>query len=89
MKFDEAIGYFAKITELKEDDVYAWFYLGVSYTQKKEYQKAVDMYENKVLMLDPENLDAMTNLAYVYREMGNNKKALEWLTKAEKLQKEQ
>jgi hypothetical protein len=30
----------------------------------------------------------MINLAYVYREMGNNKKALEWLTKAEKLQKE-
>ena len=42
----------------------------------------------QVLALEPENVDAMTNLAYVYREMGNNKKALEWLTKAEKLQKE-
>jgi tetratricopeptide (TPR) repeat protein len=88
-KYDESMYYFGKITEIKEDDTYAWFYLGVNHTQKKEYQKAADIYENKVLILDPENLDAMTNLAYVYREMGNNKKALEWLTKAEKLQKEQ
>jgi tetratricopeptide (TPR) repeat protein len=88
-KFDESIVLFKRITELREDDTYAWFYLGVNYTQKKEYQKAVDIYENKVLSLEPQNIDAMTNLAYVYREMGNNKKALEWLTKAEKLQKEQ
>jgi tetratricopeptide (TPR) repeat protein len=87
--YEESINYFRKITEIQEEDTYAWFYLGVNYSQKKEYQKAVDIYENKVLALDPENLDAMTNLAYVYREMGNNKKALEWLTKAEKLQKEQ
>ena len=88
-KYDEAIGYFENITMIQEDDVYAWFYLGVSHTQKKDYAKAIDVYENKVLVFDPENIDAMTNLAYVYREMGNNKKALEWLTKAEKLQKEQ
>lgn len=88
-KYDKSIGYFKKITEVKEDDVYAWFYLGVNYTQKKDYQKAADVYENKVLVYDPKNVDAMTNLAYVYREMGNNKKALEWLTKAEKAQKEQ
>ncbi|MGB7053957.1 MAG: tetratricopeptide repeat protein [bacterium] len=87
-KYDEAIGYFTKITEIKEDDVYAWFYIGVSYTQKKDYQNAVDVYVNRVLVYDPVNIDAMINLAYVYREMGNNKKALEWLTKAEKLQKE-
>ncbi len=88
-KYDDAIGYFDQITKVQEDDVYAWFYLGVCYTQKKQYQMAVDVYESKVLNLDPQNIDAMTNLAYVYREMGNNKKALEWLTKAEKLQKEQ
>ncbi|UCD06239.1 MAG: tetratricopeptide repeat protein [candidate division WOR-3 bacterium] len=87
-KYDESIALFDRITQVNADDAYAWFYLGVNYTQKKEYQKAVDIYENKVLALEPENVDAMTNLAYVYREMGNNKKALEWLTKAEKLQKE-
>ena len=88
-KYDDAITYFQQITTVQEDDVYAWFYLGVCYTQKKEYSKAVDIYENEVLNMEPQNIDAMTNLAYVYREMGNNKKALEWLTKAEKLQKEQ
>ncbi len=88
-KYDESIALFRRITEVREDDVYAWFYLGVNYTQKKDYKKAADIYENKVLVLEPKNTDAMTNLAYVYREMGNNKKALEWLTKAEKLQKEQ
>jgi tetratricopeptide (TPR) repeat protein len=87
-KYDAAIGYFESIIKIKEDDVYAWFYIGVSHTQKKDYQKAVDVYESKVLVYEPENVDAMINLAYVYREMGNNKKALEWLTKAEKLQKE-
>jgi tetratricopeptide (TPR) repeat protein len=87
--YDEAISYFTKITQIKDDDVFAWFYLGVCYAQKKDYPKAVDIYENKVLILDPKNIDAMTNLAYAYREIGNNKKALEWLTKAEKLQKEQ
>lgn len=88
-EYDEATKFFMKITELNPDDAYAWFYLGVNYMQKKEYQKAADVYENKVLALEPRNIDAMTNLAYVYREMGNTKKALEWLTKAEKLQKEQ
>lgn len=88
-KYDESIALFKRITEIKPNDTYAWFYLGVNYTQKKDYQKAIDVYENKVLAIEPENVDAMTNLAYVYREMGNNKKALEWLTKAEKLQKEQ
>jgi tetratricopeptide (TPR) repeat protein len=88
-KYDESIARFKRITEIQPNDTYAWFYLGVNHTQKKDYQKAVDIYENKVLAIEPENIDAMTNLAYVYREMGNNKKALEWLTKAEKLQKEQ
>lgn len=88
-KYDEAIRLFQRITELNPNDAFAWFYLGVNYMQKKEYQKAADIYENRVLALEPKNIDAMTNLAYVYREMGNTKKALEWLTKAEKLQKEQ
>ncbi|MCK4452839.1 tetratricopeptide repeat protein, partial [candidate division WOR-3 bacterium] len=78
-----------KITEMKDDDLYAWFYIAVCSTQLKDYNKAIDIYEGKVLVLDPKNIDAMTNLAYVYREMGNNNKSFEYLQKAEKLQKEQ
>lgn len=88
-KYQEALGYFTKITQLKKKDLYAWFYSAVCYTQLKDYQKAIDIYEGKVLDIDPKNIDAMTNLAYCYRETGNNKKALEYLMKAEKLQKEQ
>ena len=49
-------------------------------------KKAIDIYENKVLQLNPENIDAMTNLAYIYSEIGNSEKALEYLRKVEQLQ---
>ncbi|MBA7515754.1 hypothetical protein ES705_07797 [subsurface metagenome] len=88
-KYQEAINYFGKLTQLKDDDFYAWFYIAVCWTQLKEYKKAAGIYEDKVLVSDPKNIDAMTNLAYIYREMGNNKKSFEYLMKAEKLQKEQ
>ena len=88
-KYQEAINYFEKLTQLKDDDFYAWFYIAVCWTQLKEYKKAAGIYEDKVLAIDPKNIDAMTNLAYIYREMGNNKKSFEYLMKADKLQKEQ
>lgn len=88
-EFREAIPYFEKITQLKEDDILAWFYLGVCYSQLKEYKKAIDIYEEKVIVLDPKNINAYTNLAFAYREIGNQKKALEYLMKAEEIQKEQ
>ncbi len=87
-KYQEAARNFERITQLKSDDITAWFYVAVCYTQLKDYPKALDIYETKVLTLDPKNIDAMTNLAYVYREMGNTKKSVEWLLKAEQLQKE-
>lgn len=85
-KYPDAIRYFEKATLLKEDDINAWFYLGVCYTQLKEYKKAIDIYENKVLQFNPENIDAMTNLAFIYSETGNSEKALEYLKKVEQLQ---
>jgi tetratricopeptide (TPR) repeat protein len=87
-KYKEAIGYFERVTALRADDLYAWFYTGVCYQQLKNYQKAIDIYEGEVLALDPNNIDAMTNLAFIYRELGNNKKSLEYLMKVEELQKE-
>ncbi|NOR17762.1 tetratricopeptide repeat protein, partial [candidate division WOR-3 bacterium] len=85
-KYPDAIRYFEKATQLKEDDINAWFYLGVCYTQLKKYKKAIDIYENKVLQFSPENIDAMTNLAFIYSETGNSEKALEYLKKVEQLQ---
>ncbi len=88
-KFKDALTNLERITQLKEDDSHAWFYTAVCHSQLKDFNKAIDIYESKVLALDPENIDALTNLAYCYRELGNNKKALEYLMKAEELQKEQ
>jgi tetratricopeptide (TPR) repeat protein len=86
--YREAIPYFERITQIEEEDVLAWFYLGVCYSQLKDYKAAIQIYEDKVLALDPKNINAYTNLAFAYRELGNNKKALEYLMKAEELQKE-
>jgi tetratricopeptide (TPR) repeat protein len=81
--YDEALPYFKRLTDLKSDDLYAWFYLGVCYTQLKHYKNAADVYENKVLVIDPEYTDAMYNLAFVYSKLGNSDKSLFWLRKAE------
>lgn len=85
---ESATQYLERLTELKSDDLYAWFYLGVCYTQQKEYQKAVDIYENKVLQLDPGYVDAMTNLAFIYSELGDKEKSLEYIRRAKKLQEQ-
>ncbi len=87
-KFNEAINYFSRITKLNKDDFYAWFYQAVCHTQLKEYQKAINIYEGEILIREPKYVDAMINLAYCYREIGNSKKAYEYLMKAEQLQKE-
>lgn len=84
-RYAEAIPYLEKLTELSPDDQYGWFYLAVCYTEVKQYGKAVDAYENRILPLDPDNVDVMNNLAYVYREMGENEKALYWLIRAEEV----
>ncbi|MCK4941191.1 tetratricopeptide repeat protein, partial [candidate division WOR-3 bacterium] len=87
-KFSDAIPYLERLTSRCPDDKYAWFYLGVSYTETKQYEKAINVYENKILQLDPENVDVMNNLAYVYRENGDNEKALYWLIRAEETPKQ-
>jgi len=88
-KYQEALGYFDKIIQLKDDDIPAWFYLGACYLQLKNYKKAIDIYENKILVLDPKNTGAYQMLGEAYRAMGNSKKAYEYFMKAEELQKEQ
>jgi tetratricopeptide (TPR) repeat protein len=88
-KYKEALAYFERITEIQDDDIYSWFYIGVINMQLKEYKKAIDILEGKVLVLNPKFVDALNNLAFCYREIGNTKKALEYLQKAEKIQKEQ
>ncbi|MCX7994317.1 MAG: tetratricopeptide repeat protein [candidate division WOR-3 bacterium] len=86
-KWNEARKYFEKVVELKHDDFPAWFYIGVTYSQEKNFKKAIEIYEEKALPLEPENVDVLTNLAYVYREIGDTKKSFEYLQRADKVLK--
>jgi len=88
-KWTEAQARFEKVTSIKDDDIVAWFYVGVCLMQLKDYKKAISVYEDKVLKYDPKNLDAFTNLAICYRELGDTKKAMEYLQKKELLLKGQ
>ena len=87
-KYDEARSYLERIVAIKSDDFAAWFYIGVCYSQAKNYQKAIEIYEDKALKLEPKNIDVWTNLAYAYRENKNSKKALECLMRIQELEKE-
>jgi|UniRef100_A0A7V3VTC0 tetratricopeptide (TPR) repeat protein len=87
-KWAEARNYFEELVRIKPDDFPGWFYIGVSYLQEKNYKKAIEIFEEKALPLEPENLDVLTNLAVAYREIGNTKKAWEYLQKADKISKE-
>lgn len=87
-KWTEARKYFEELVKVKPDDFPGWFYIGVSYAQEKNYKKAIEVYEEKALPLEPENVDVLTNLAYAYREIGNTKKSWEYLQKADKIIKE-
>jgi tetratricopeptide (TPR) repeat protein len=86
-RYSDATPFLERLTELCPDDQYGWFYLAVCYTETKQYREAIDAYENRVLKLDPDNVDVMNNLAYVYREIGDNEKALYWLIRAEDIKK--
>jgi len=84
----EARKYFERLVAVKQDDFAGWFYIGVCYAQEKNYKKAIEIYEERALPLEPENIDLLTDLAFAYREIGNTKKAMEYLQKADKLLKE-
>lgn len=56
---------------------------GVEYHDKGMYKEALDMYK-KVLKLNPDNVSAMSEMAFTYFAMGDYQKSLEYALKAAK-----
>ena len=76
----KAIEQFEKITEGDPKDVESWLMLGRLNKIAQNSTEALKDYK-KALALDPDNEDAMTGLAMVYTDLGDNKAAADLLRK--------
>lgn len=76
----KAIEQFEKITAKNPQDLDSWLMLGRLYKVSQSSNDAVAAYK-KALGIDPENQDALTGLALVYSDLGDNKSAADLLGK--------
>jgi tetratricopeptide (TPR) repeat protein len=76
----KAIEQYQKITETDPKDVDSWIMLGRLQKALQNSTEALAAYK-KALSIDPGNEDAMTGLATVYADLGDNKAAAEMLQK--------
>ena len=51
----------------------------------KKYREAIEAFENKVLNIDPSHVHSMQNLAFIYREIGENQKSFKYLQQVEQI----
>lgn len=79
-KWTEAVTALEAITKSEANNGRAWFLLGTSYHQLKQYEKAVEAYEKNIPI--SKNPNAMYNLACAYSRLKNVEKAFEWLEKS-------
>lgn len=76
----KAIDQYQKVTELAPTDLDTWLMLGRLQKIASNSVEAEKAYK-KALELEPENEDAMSGLAMVYADLGNNKAATDLLRK--------
>lgn len=63
--------------QMKKQEAFLHYNLGVSYTKEKNYEMAIDEYE-KALSLNPDDTDTHYNLAIIYDDLRRNpKRAIE------------
>ncbi|SHE82296.1 tetratricopeptide repeat protein [Clostridium fallax] len=74
--YEKALSFYKKAIEHKENEPHALYNSAVCYIKLKEYDKAIKMIENTLLL----NLDSkyFFNLAYCYSMKDDNKKALRY-----------
>jgi tetratricopeptide (TPR) repeat protein len=77
---NKAIEQYAKITTLAPNDVDSWMTLGRLYKVAQNSVEAERAFR-KALEVDPESEEAMTGLALVYADLGDNKRAADLLAK--------
>ena len=82
--YTKAAELFQQSINLDESLEDAYINLANSYGMLKEYEKSIKISE-QLLQRNPNNIKALENLAVTYRLLGNNKKAEEYLNKANAL----
>ena len=81
--FEEALQLFKKLETIKPSTV-VYYYLGLCYKETGEYEKAKN-YFLKAVTNKPPVFDAYIELINIYYQLGELKKAEEWIKKAEAL----
>ena len=75
-----------QVAEKDNSDIFAQIVLGHGSVISKQYDKAVDRFE-KVVNLQPDNLEAIMMLAEVYERKADKPSAIKWYSKAVSLVK--
>ncbi len=73
----KGIGLIREVAEKDPDNAFAQYMLGVGSFISAQWPKAIERFE-KVLQLQPENLEAMLRLADAYEQSGNKPNAKKW-----------
>ena len=66
--FDEVIRICNKCQEIFPDDIVFYYYMGVAYYQKKDFNAAIDTYKSALLIIPPENLSDISDF---YGQIGD------------------
>ena len=69
-----------KVTEFDPNDADAWYFLGSTHSQLKQYPEAIEAFEH-ALKIDPLHASAQFGLSRAYQQSGQADKAREGLKK--------
>jgi tetratricopeptide (TPR) repeat protein len=92
-RFDDAASMYEKASELSPEDFEVWGSLGDALSHEihsatkadQAYQKAIDLGE-KLLAINPSDAQRMATLSQYHARLGNVERAMELVSRAEKLQ---
>jgi tetratricopeptide (TPR) repeat protein len=73
-----------EVAHRDSSNMYAQFMLGLGGIESGQFDKAIDRL-SKVVGRQPNNLEAMLNLAEAYERKGDNRNAVKWYTNSKKL----